>query len=293
MLKIWETNKGKEIKGLVFIIHGMGEHYGRYDEFAQHLNNSGYIVGMINHKGHGENLYKNPKTNEYELGYIPKDFQESLDEIKREIKNFRRKKEELPFWLMGHSFGSFIAQNIYEELENPAGLILSGSGSPSKIELEGGILLSRVLLRFKNEKDSIISKIAFGGYNKRFKGEGKSEFKWLSRDVEEVKKYEMDPKCGAKVYTSYFNGMFKVIKKAVEKGEKKKHKKKPIYIFSGGDDPVGNYGKGIKKIYKFYKNLGYEDIEMKIYKGGRHEMLNELNKKEVFKDVENWLDRRG
>ncbi|UUV18564.1 lysophospholipase [Fusobacteria bacterium ZRK30] len=282
-IRLWEPPADVTIKGTIFIIHGMAEYSKRYEKVADYLNDNGYRVAMIDHKGHGDNI------EELEgLGLVKGEFKSSLEELVDSIEKIR---DEKPLFILGHSMGSFITQILLERGIKNDGIILSGSARPSKISIKFGYSLSRFLLLFRNKRDIILNKLLFGRNNLKFSGDKK--FRWLSRDEKSIEAYESDPFCGFTPYTSYFQGLFYLLKESSKVGDKRKYKKTPVYIFSGSDDPVGNYGAGTKKLYKFYKKLGYSDITLKLYEEGRHEMLNEINRREVYDDLLIWLDRRS
>lgn len=281
-IKLWEPPISIITKGTIFIIHGMGEYSKRYEKTARYLRDSGYKVAMIDHLGHGENI-KNTK----ELGLVEDDFKGSLEELIDSIEKIRNDK---PLFILGHSMGSFMAQILMEGGLKIDGMILSGSTRPSKIVIKFGYFLSKIRLLFGNPRDIVLNKLLFKNNNFKFLGE--QNFRWLSKDKKSVEEYQNDPLCGFIPYTSYFKGLFYLIGETLKKGDKMKNIKTPVYIFSGSDDPVGDYGVGTKKLYKFYKKIGYKDITLKLYIKGRHEMLNETNKLEVYDELLIWLDRK-
>lgn len=282
-IRLWEPPAVVSIKGTIFIIHGMGEYSERYEEMAGYINNNGYRVAMIDHLGHGNNIKKLE-----ELGLIKDKFKISMEELMDSIEKIR---DEKPLFILGHSMGSFITQILLERGVKNDGLILSGSTRLSKFSIEFGYFISRFFLLFRNKRDTILNKLLFGRNNSRFSGNKK--FRWLSRDEKSVETYESDPFCGFIPYTSYFQGLFYLLRESSKVGKKGKYKKNPVYIFSGSDDPVGSYGVGTKKLYEFYKKMGYRDVTLKLYEEGRHEMLNEINRCEVYDDLLIWLDRRS
>lgn len=280
-IKLWEPSISMNIKGTIFIIHGMGEYSKRYEGVADYLNNNGYRVAMIDHIGHGNNI-----KNLEELGLIEDEFKNSLEEI---IDSIEKIRDNRPLFILGHSMGSFMAQILLERGVKNDGIILSGSTRPFIISVKFGYFLSKLFLLFGNKRNLILNKLLFRRNNLKFLGD--QNFRWLSRDKESVKEYERDPLCGFIPYTSYFQGLFYLIEKSLKIGDKKNYIKTPVYIFSGSDDPIGVYESGVKKLYKFYKKIGYRDITLKLYKKGRHEMLNDVNKLEVYDDLLIWLKK--
>jgi len=282
-IRLWEPPVAVTTKGTIFIIHGMGEYSKRYEGIGNYLKKNGYRVAMIDHVGHGNNI-----KNLDELGLIKDEFKASLEEITASIEKLR---DDKPLFILGHSMGSFMTQILLDNGVKNDGIILSGSTRTSKISIEFGYFISRFLLLFRNKRDTILNKLLFGRNNLKFLGNKK--FRWLSRDEKSVEAYENDPLCGFIPYTGYFQGLFYLLKESSKIGNKRKYIKTPMYIFSGSDDPVGTYGIGTKKLYEFYKKIGYRDITLKLYTEGRHEMLNEVNRYEVYDNLLVWLEGRS
>lgn len=279
-----------KIKGVVQIAHGMAEHAKRYDRLARFLNKSGYIVYANDHRGHGKTAGSIDKlgylADEDGFEWLVKDLQTLSSIIKEEHSN-------LPLFLLGHSMGSFAAQRyIMLSGKNLAGLILSGSNGKQGIMLKIGSFLAKreVKKHGRNTPSKQMNMMIFGGYNKAFKPV-RTDFDWLSRDEEEVDKYINDPYCGTVFTAGFFYDFLRGLMGVEDRNNIALIPKDlPIYILSGDKDPVGKYGKGIIDLYKRYKNHGVNDLEYKLYKDGRHEMLNEINRDEVMTDLVAWLD---
>jgi alpha-beta hydrolase superfamily lysophospholipase len=280
-----------DIKGIVQIAHGMAEASYRYKRFAKELVSQGYIVYANDHRGHG-----NTAASIDELGYLGPDGFTRMVEDMKEFTDFIQDKEnkELPLFLFGHSMGSFLAQ-YYISLygNNIQGVILSGTSGDQGPILNIGIHMAKKEVAKKGPKTRSprLNDLSFGSYNKKFKP-SRTDFDWLSRDEKEVDKYIEDPYCGGIFTTSFYYDFFRGLKETSKKSNVEKVPKNlPIYIFSGDKDPVGNMGKGVLKLVKAYQNIGIKDLEYKLYKDGRHEMLNELNRDEVMEDAVNWLNK--
>jgi alpha-beta hydrolase superfamily lysophospholipase len=134
--------------------------------------------------------------------------------------------------------------------------------------------------------------MGMGGYNKGFDA-APGETAWLSANKENVKKYDADPLCGFIATCSVFRDMMGGMKFITDpKNIAKMNKKMPVYFFSGADDPVGEKGKGVERAYNAFLSAGMEDVFMRLYPGGRHEMLNETNHEQVYKDVLDWINSK-
>lgn len=286
----WLPDDNIEVKGIVQIAHGMAETSARYEQFAKKLTDNGYIVYANDHRGHG----KTAKVVE-NIGYLAeKDgFKHLVDDVHKLTKIIKEKHPNFPVFLFGHSMGSFVAQRyimLYgKELK---GVILSGSNGKQGAILDIGLLLAKneIKKNGRKTKSKMLNKIMFGGFNSKFKPT-KTEFDWLSKDESEVNKYINDPFCGGVFTCGFYYDFFIGLKEIENKNNLSNIPKDlPIYIFSGDKDPVGKNGKGIIRLFNTYKRLNIEDVTYKLYKDGRHEMLNEINREEVMKDVIHWLD---
>ncbi len=279
-------------KGIVQIAHGMAERAIRYDYFARALVKEGFVVYANDHRGHGESA-----SSIEELGYISDGdgFSDMVEDMKILTNIVKSENPDLPVILFSHSMGSFLAQHYIQLYGNEIdGLILSGTSGKQPPTVDVGILLARSIMKLRGRKASgkLVDKLAFGTYNKRFKP-NRTKFDWLSRDSKQVDKYIDDPYCGSLFPVSFFYDLF-VGMKTIHRPEylARVPKDLPIYIFGGQDDPVSNYGLGIIQLGGTYKYLGIRNITSRLYPGGRHEMLNEINRDEVIGDILDWIETK-
>jgi len=272
-------------KAVVQISHGMAEHARRYDDFAKFLNANGFIVFADDHRAHGKTC-----IGQSEKGV--KGFQKGEiydDTVKDEvaITSYLKEKYNLPVIYFGHSYGSMVGQRYIQECTEHTGAILSGSAMMKGALLNAGaaIMNMQYALLGGEKTGKFANTLTFGSYNKPFKDEN-LENAWLSRDSEQVKKYNADEECGQIMSIAFFKFFLNGLKKAYdEENLKKIDLDKPIGIFSGDKDPVGGQGELVQKLFDQYKNLGVKDVTIKLYEGARHEILNEINNKEVYNDV--------
>lgn len=284
------TNDNVPIKGVVQIAHGMGEHIGRYEEFAKYLGDHGYIVYGNDHRGHG-------RTGEIanQRGYFSDQhgWEKVVSDMAHLTNIIRKNHPHLPIFLFGHSMGSLLSRDyIMRYGDRVKGVILSGTSGSLGIRGMFGQMFVRLEMKIKGPKapSPLMYKLSFEAFNDPFEP-AKTHFDWLSRDEEEVDKYIKDPLCGGVFTTSFFHDLIKGTRKVnAQQNINKVSKELPIYIFSGEMDPVGNYSKGVLEVYNQYKKADIKDVSIKIYANGRHEMLNEINKYEVYKDILNWIE---
>lgn len=270
-------------KGVVQIVHGMAEHARRYDDFANFLNQNGYIVFADDHRAHGNTSTKQSSkgVKGYHKGNIYFDTVQDECAITASLKE----RYGLPVIYLGHSYGSMLGQRYIEECKDHSGVVLSGSAMMKGAILSGGCAVSNLqyAIHGGEKTANLLDKMSFGSYNKPFKGE--SEFAWLSRDKENVRKYIFDEQCGYVMSIAFFKFFLNGLKESYKSENLAKiDVNKPIAIFSGDKDPVGGNGKLVTKLYEQYKNLGVKDLSIKLYENARHEILNETNRGEVYLD---------
>ena len=281
----WDNVKSP--KGVVQILHGMVEYSGRYDDFAKFLNTNGYLVFASDHRGHG-------KTDENSLGCVGKDnFDLTLSDCIELSKQIKKDYPNLPLMVLGHSYGSFLLQRYLQETDDLASCaILVGSAYQKGSLLNSvGRCVTGLLCLFAEKKPSkFMANMAFGPYDKPFKRENLKNA-WLTKDKGVVEKYNNDKFCTFYVSAGFMNSMLKAFK-AMHKTQNlaKIKKDMPILIASGDKDPVGSFSKTVKKLYDSYLDTGLTDVTLKLYKDGRHEILNETNKKEVYADFLKFFD---
>ncbi len=277
-------------KYIVCISHGMAEHAQRYAAFAHFLCENNIVVYAHDHRGHGKTAEKNGI-----LGYIGKKngFQRVVLDVRNVIQIAKKDYPGVKVILLGHSFGSFIAQSYIQQFGDEIdACILSGTAGPNPIlTLPGeGIANCVKMIKGATHPSPLLDNVTFGSYNSKIK-QPSSPKAWISRDEESVKSYIEDPMCGFICSAGFFadltHGLNTIHK---EKNIRKVRKDLPILLFAGTGDPVGGYTETIKKLAQLYKKYDVIHIHEKYYIGGRHEMLSELNKEEVFSDILQWLE---
>lgn len=288
-INCWQTEG--TCKGLILLLHGMAEHSGRYNDFAQFLNNKGYHVYAWDHRGHGE-TGKSMKI----LGYFADEqgWNRVVKDIETITVNLKEKHTDLPIILMGHSMGSILARSAVQNFGNLyKGVILSGTtlgGSNAKLKM-GKMITKRYIKKHGPKKQALpLDKISFGSFNKKF-APNETPFDWLSRDGDKVREYIHDGLCGFVCTGKFFLDLLEGSKETRDlRNISVIPKELPIYLFCGEKDPVSNMSKEVVKLHQMYKRVNIQDVSIKVYKDGRHEMLNEINREEVYDDVYNWID---
>lgn len=279
----------EEAKGIIELIHGMAEHRKRYEDFAAFLAENGYITVIYDQRGHGETC--GAVENQGYMSDVD-NFDAMVQDAHLVNEEIKKMYPDKKFILMGHSMGSFITQRYIELYpESIDAAILSGTNYTKSLLYKLGAIIAKGEVKKHGRKyisKKLIS-LSFGSYNKAFKP-NRTEYDWLSVNEANVDKYIADPYCGADFSASYFMDLI-INFNTIAKEYNKTPKDLPIYMFSGSKDPVGNNGKGVKKLYNQYQKLHIADVSMKLYENKRHEMLNEDNKEEVYNDVLNWINK--
>lgn len=280
----------QKVKGIVQIIHGMAEHAFRYNDFAEFLIRNGFGVYANDHRGHGktkENTIEN-------IGYLaPKDGWELLvNDVYALTKIIKKENPETPVFILGHSMGALIARDYISKYGNEInGVILSGVPSDPGLMTDIALMIANfeILIKGNKKKSPLLDKLSFGKYNSQFKP-NRTPYDFLSRDNAIVDRYVADKFCGEIFTNTFFKDMLGGIKE-INKLENisKVPKDLGMYFICGKNDPVGDNSKGVKKIYKQYEKQNIKNLNLKIYQASRHEILNELNKEEVYNDILNWI----
>lgn len=271
-----------EIKGYFHIVHGMTEYIGRYDSFMRLLAENGYLTFGYDHLGHG-----NTAKDDSELGFIAERGGDDL--LARDVKVFsdaiRSEYGDYPYYLLGHSMGSFIVRMATQKYITPDKLIIMGTSGPNPIA-GAGLLVCKLIRAIKGPKhiSGLIDSLAFGSYNDKFKDENDSKA-WLTNNLEIRNKYRADKMCMFKFTVSAMHDLISLNKDCnTDEWFKSMANKMPILLTSGEDDPVGDYGKGIRICEEKLKANGV-NVTTKLYPHNRHEILNDNCRDEAIKDI--------
>lgn len=286
---LWRPSPNVEIKAFLQILHGMAEYSDRYARFAEYLNKSGIAVFAADHRGHGAT------ASEDEIGWFAEeDGWNRIADDAFELANFITSQYRVSTtFLMGHSMGSFLARTVM--VKHPdfySGVIIMGTGCGKGIVGKIGKLVCRNEIKKHGSKSPGVkmNKLSFSSYNRQFEPTS-TDFDWLSRDAKEVEKYIKDDKCGFLCTNGFFYDLLTGVEFSNSTANAETLPKDlPLLIISGEMDPVGDFGKGAKKVYKLYTGAGIADVTLKLIPGARHELLNEINRKEVFEILANWLE---
>lgn len=288
----WIPDSG-EFKAILQITHGMVEYIERYREFAGYLNEQGYLVVGHDHLGHGASV-----TSQAEWGYINDNPSDTLVADMHQLRTkIQGENPGVPYFMMGHSMGSYMLRKYLSlHPDGVAGAIIMGTGSEADGTMKFGMTLCRLMATFRgwHYRSKLMQKLSYSKPYKKYDLYGKDfSNSWLSKNEENVKAYYADPRCTF-LFTvnAYYGLMEAVLFDNQMENVKKVPADLPLFFVSGKDDPVGNLGEGVMKVYNMYKEAGVTDITYCLYENDRHEILNETDREKVFADIAAWLNVR-
>ncbi len=278
-------------RAVLQIVHGMSEYVERYSGLAEFFTGRGFVVTGDDHLGHGRTVGEGGT-----YGYFcPRD---PATVVVRDVHRLKKMTQALypgvPYVILGHSMGSFILRNyICRYGTGIQGAVIVGTGMqpPAMVRSAKALTAAVKLLRGGRHVSRLVDRAAFGSYNRRI-ANPRTPFDWLSRDGGNVDRYLEDPMCGFIFTVNGFQTLFELISRVQKKENLEKIPKDlPLFMVSGADDPVGEYGEGVRRAYRSLKDVGIQNIRLKLYEGDRHEVLNEADREVVMRDILAWLEQ--
>ena len=284
-LEVAIKTPAEEPKGIIQFSHGMAEHKERYFDFMDYLSGHGYVCVIHDHRGHGESV-----ETEEDYGFFYTENEQAMIEDLYVITKFMKKSyPDIPIFLFSHSMGTLVARGFLKKYDAEIQKLVL-CGPPTYNAAAGlGLLLAKLLKPFYKEKtpNKILNAMVFTDFNS---GNGVSNG-WLSKNQINVAQYNEDPKCGFTFTTNGFINLFKLQKAAFDKKDwRVRNAHLPMLVIAGKDDPVIRSEKKFKELIDFLRKLGYVDVRSRLYGDMRHEILNEINKQDVYCDIVRFLD---
>lgn len=281
-----------EICCILQIVHGMAEYIERYEEVAMFFAKRGILVTGEDHLGHGKTVPKGGK-----FGYFCK--QDPATVAVRDAHRLKKMTQEaypgIPYIILGHSMGSFMLRNyLFRYGTGIQGAVLCGTGYVPSPVITMGLWLAKIqgLLMGDTHVSGLLDKIAFGTYGKGIKNP-RTKYDWLSANEENVDRYLKDPLCGFTFTVNGFKTMFTLIIRTNDFNNLLKMPREiPVLFLAGEEDPVGDYGVGVKKVFGDFEKAGMQKVAMKLYPESRHEIFNEKNGNEVCEELYAWMTER-
>ena len=277
-----------EPKAVLQIVHGIAEYIERYDDFAGFLNGLGYVVVAEDHMGHGQTVGTEGTQGYFEGGWFT-----AVSDSYALLRKTKAEYPQIPYVLFGHSMGSFMARTILEVYPDSgiAAAVICGTGWQPRAILPGAIGICQLACKKVGEKNpsDTLQNMVFGGYNKRVE-HSRTAFDWLTRDAKVVDAYIAHPSCGFTATTGLLRDLLTGIRFIEQKQNlAKMNKDLPVLFIAGSDDPVGNYGKGVTRAAEEFRRAGMKHVACRLFPLGRHEILNEINRREVYDFTAKWL----
>lgn len=274
-----------EPRAVFQITHGMVEYIERYEEFAEFLCKHGFVVTGHDHLGHGGSIVTRD-----DYGFFAENDgnEKVLDDIHTLTLITKELYPALPYFLLGHSMGSFYArQYLCKYGYELTGAVIMGTGFQAKFLVNAGIAITKFLMKIKGShyRCEFVNNMAFGGYNKKFEP-ARTKYDWLSKNEASVDAYAADERCTFTFTLNGYYNMFTGIARLYDDNFLAGMPKNlPVLMVSGEDDPVGEFSEGVKRAYESIKGAGVKDVRLKLYPNMRHEILNEPERQEVYDDI--------
>ena len=300
---IWYDSKGAgkihacrwtpegEPRAVLQIVHGIAEFVERYDDFANFLTEHGFVVVAEDHMGHGQSI-----NGEGIQGYFHGGWFTAIEDTMQLMRDTKEAYPGVPYILFGHSMGSFMARTILCKYPDSGirAAIICGTGWQPALALPALIKVVERICKKTGETNpnEKLQNLVFGSYNSKVE-HPRTPYDWLTRDAKIVDAYIAHPLCGFTASCGLLREMMKGIYFIEQKGNLAAMRKDlPVFFIAGGDDPVGSYGKGIHQSAEAFQTAGMKDVSVRIYPLCRHEILNEINREEVYEDVLAWIESK-
>lgn len=262
-----------EPKAVLQIAHGMTEHMGRYEAFAQQMTLHGIAVCGFDLRGHGKNG-EDPEVASFgEDGWAL-----SLNDMRNFFEEMKGRIPNTPYFMMGFSLGSFLVREYLSVYPDGIdGAIILGTG------YQPGWILSVMKMIVKGEckkfgfdnTTTLVKKLSFETYNQKFQP-NETDSDWLCSDEDELYDYMRDPLCRKYISAGLFWQLLDSMKRTGKRKSVAAWKKDmPVLLLSGESDPVGNNGKGVSTLYRQWKAMKMNDVTLKLFSEARHDLLHE------------------
>ena len=285
----WIPEDGK-YEAILQITHGMIEFVERYRPFADFLTKNAFMVVGHDHLGHGDSV-----ASKDDWGYFAENPSDTVIADMHTLRTMVQKENPgVPYFMMGHSMGSYMLRK-YLTIHNDdlRGAIIMGTGCVPDNTTKLGINVCKFLAKIFgwHHRSRLVESLSFGGPYKKYDLSGKTlSNSWLTKDEDIVKFYYSEPRCTFKFTLNGYLGLMEAVLYDNQlENVKKVPNKLPIFIVSGQDNPVGDNGVGVKKVYDLFKEAGSLDITYKLYENDRHEILNETDRDKVYADLLAWM----
>ena len=290
----WE-NTNKPFHAVLQMTHGMTEHMNRYDGFAEYMAEQGFLVVAHDHLGHGLSVEKPD-----DLGYFDPEHPSDtlIEDMHKLFLMTSGEFPDLPYFILGHSMGSYMLRKYLTRYsQGLSGAIVMGTGDVPRATCMLAMTLTRIMALFRSWRfrSRLMAKLSTGsGPYKQYCLDGSvPDRSWLTKDTEIVRRYYQDPLCTFTFTLNGYRGLFEAV---LEDGDieniRKIDPELPILLISGKEDPVGDMGEGVLRVQQKMLQAGLKKVTCRLYEGDRHEVLNELDREQVYQDLRDWLQEQ-
>ena len=289
----WIPDHGR-CRGVLQITHGMQEFIERYAPFAEYLTGQGYVVAGHDHIGHGQSVLSREDWGYFAPGRAGRILVQDMDQLRRITQ---KQYPGVPYFMLGHSMGSFLLRRyIASRGKGLAGAIIMGTGFTDPRIAKGGVSLTNLMASLLGwrHRSTFLTKMAISGSG-RFDMTGKDPSNsWLTKDAGIAKWYYSQPACTFTFTLNGYRHLFDTVRMVCQQEfADRTPVNLPVLLVSGEDDPVGGYGKGVRRVFDLYKKAGIKDLNIKLYENDRHEILNETDRQNIYRDILDWMDHRS
>lgn len=286
-LRYWPVTQPRAV---VQIVHGMSEHSGCYDDVARQLNDAGLSVLAHDHRCHGKSVSLAELGDSSRLQH----WTGVLHDMALVNAEVHRRHPGLPLIVLGHSMGSFVAQDFAQHYPDQLNvLLLEGSNyeAPWFTTAASWLAGFEIWRQGENGRSPLIHALSFGAFNKTIRSP-RTAFDWITREALFVERYIADPMCGFQLSNGYWRDFLKGLSRLYRPVSLQRMRNDlPVYLFAGDKDAVGHMGKGVQKLASAMTAAGLHDVTLRLYPDARHDLLHETNRDEVMQDLFNWLKR--
>lgn len=276
-----------EVKGIFHVVHGMCEYMVRYRDFLNRMAKEGYLAFGFDQLGHGKSA-----GDRKNLGFIAetRGWEHLVEDAVLAADSIKSRFGDLPYYLFGHSMGSFVARLAAKKIK-PSALLICGTSDQNPMAGAGEMLCRLVCARFGPRHISdFLQRLVFSSYDERFPGDYKG--RWLTVDTANLLRYKDDPFCTFRFTSSAMRDLIALSRRCNSKRAiSELPEEMPILLISGELDPVGGYGKGIRRLSRKLSKKKIK-VQMHLYKGYRHEILNDFCREDVISDILNFLQEK-
>lgn len=276
-------------RGILQMVHGMLEYIERYEELARFMASAGYFVVGHDHLGHGDSV-----KDLSELGYVGEQgavlWLKDMEQIRKMAASYAPK---VPYIMLGHSMGSYLVRRYLIYHGNRVdGAVIMGTGHQTAALVKTGLAVTYAAMVRRGAKghSSLLNNLTCSGFAKRYPDNAHTG-SWMSRDPQVLLHALQDKKMNFQFSLNAFEALFRTIEEVIDpKRAARMPKELPLLVLSGDHDPVGENGKGVRRFEAMLKKIGMKHVTCILYPENRHELINDLDKEQVFRDILSWCD---